>query len=383
MKQLQTKGIHAGAPRPRIKGAITTPIFQSSNFEYHGEDYHDVGYLRLSNSPNHEIVGKRVAVLEEAESALITGSGMAAISGVLFGFHSAGDHVLVQDCLYGGTAGLFTKDLVRFGVEHTAIDPQDPDSWKAALKKNTKSIYVETLTNPLVQLADLKAVVEFARENGLLSIIDNTFASPINFRPVSHGFDLSLESCTKYMGGHSDLIAGSVSGSAQNVRKVKLMVDHLGGSLSALECFLLERGLKTLALRVKYHNESAGIIAEALSDHPAVSLVNYPGLRNHAQHARAKELLDGFGGMISFELKGGVDAAEALLEKVTIPAVAASLGGAESLMVRPAAAIHSGLTAEQRKKSGVNDWLIRFSVGLEGTDDLLTDITEALKSISR
>ncbi len=382
MKQIQTKSLHAGSLRPRLRGAVVTPIFQSTTFEYHGEAYHDVGYLRLSNSPNHQVLAARIAALEESEAALVTGSGMAAISCTLLSILSNGDHMLVQDCLYGGTTGLINHDLHRLGISTTVIDPQAPGTWKACLQKNTRLIYVETLTNPLVQLADLESVVAFARDNGLVSVIDNTFASPVNCRPITLGFDLVVESCTKYMSGHNDLIVGSMAGSAERVHEARLTLNHLGGSLDPHGCYLLERGLKTLGLRVGHQTGSAGRIAARLVEHPAIARVNYPGLPAHPQHERAKRLLDGFGGMMSFELKGGVEPAEAFLAKLQLPAVAVSLGGAESLIVRPAAAVHSALSPEERASSGISDGLIRFSVGLEGTDDLLADLLAALDGAS-
>lgn len=379
--ELQTKSLHAGAIKPRDHGSIVTPVFQTSTFEYHGEDYHDVRYMRLSNTPNHIVLGERIAALEEAEAALVTGSGMAAISGVLLSLLSAGDHLLVQDCLYGGTNELVSRELARLGVTRTVIDVQDPESWTANLQDTTRAIYVETLTNPLVQLADLESVAAFAKKNGLISIIDNTFASPVNCRPMTLGFDIVVESCTKYMSGHSDLIAGSVAGSSAHVRRVKKMLDHLGGHLDAHACFLLERGLKTLALRVRHQSASAGEIARFLAGQPDVATVNYPGLPSHTQHERAARLLDGFGGMLSFELNGGVDQAEAFLSKLTLPANAPSLGGAESLIVRPAAAVHGRLSPEERGRIGITDGLIRFSVGLEATADLLGDIRSALAAV--
>jgi cystathionine beta-lyase/cystathionine gamma-synthase len=378
MKNIQTNCLHAGALRPRSHGAVVTPVFQSSTFEYHGESYHDVGYLRLSNSPNQRLLARRLAELEEAEAGLVTGSGMAAISAVLFSLLSSGDHLLVQDCLYGGTSGILTNELRRLGISYSVIDPQAPDTWEGLLESNTRAIYVETLTNPLVQMADLEAVVEFAGANGLVSIIDNTFASPVNFRPASRGFDLVIESCTKYLNGHNDLVSGCIVGRADLVRNAKLALDHLGGSLDPHACFLLERGLKTLALRVRYQSESASQIATALLEHPAVSRVYHPSLPVHPQHERAQRLLDGFGGMMSFELEGGLAMAETFLSKVRLPAVAASLGGVESLIVRPAAAVHSGLTAEERASTGITDGLIRFSVGIEDTSDLLSDLRTAL-----
>lgn len=374
-----TKAIHAGALHPRIEGAITTPVFQSSTYEYHGELYHSVGYLRLSNSPNHVVLGERLAALEGSEAALATGSGMASISAILLTVLGTGDHMLVQDCLYGGTTGLLTAEFPRLAISHTPIDPQAPESWEEGLQANTKVIYVETLTNPLVQMADLEAVVAFAREQGLVSVIDNTFASPINFRPAELGFDFVLESATKYINGHSDICAGVVAGSEERVWSVKLTLDHLGGVLDAHACFLLERGLKTLPVRVREQNATAHRIAQFLETHPSVAKVHYPGLESHAQHERAARLLDGFGGMLSFELEGGVDDAEAFLAKLTIPAHAASLGGAESLIVRPAAVTHGALSPEERARSGIGDTLIRFSVGLEDAEDLLADLTQALE----
>ena len=379
MSDLKTKSLHAGALRPRIGGAVVTPIFQSSTFEYHGEDYHDVGYVRLSTTPNHVVLGKRVAALHGAEAALVTGSGMAAIAATMLTLLSSGDHLIVQDCLYGGTSGLL-GDLTRLGIEHTAVDAQDPSSWRASLRESTGAIYFETLTNPLVQLADLEAVVEFAGQHGLVSIIDNTFASPVNFQPIGAGFDLVVESATKFMSGHNDIAAGCVVGSREQVEAIKRTLDHLGGSLDPHACFLLERGLKTIGLRVPYQSASAMRIAEFLSAHPGVEKVNYPGLPEHPQHERAQRLLDGFGGVLSFELDGGTENAERFLGALELPAVAVSLGGAESLIVRPAAAVHSDLSPEERAETGITDGLIRFSVGLEDTDDLLADLEAALQA---
>ncbi len=375
---LDTRAIHEGALSPRPLGAISTPVFQTANFEYHGESYHDVGYLRLSNSPNHKVLHARIASLEDAEDTLVTGSGMAAISGALFAFLGAGDHLLVQDVVYGGTANLLQHDLPRFGIAHTRIDPQDPDSWARALTPNTRLIYVETLTNPLVQMADLEAVVRFAREHRLISFIDNTFASPALCRPATLGFDLVMESATKYLNGHNDIVAGAISGSAERVRAIKHIVDHLGGSLDPHACVLLERGLKTVGLRVRRQSASALALARFLEGRPEVSRVHYPGLASHPQHERAARLLDGgFGGMMGIELHGGAEAAERLESRLRLPAVAASLGGVESLIVRPAAAVHSGLSPEERARQGIADGLLRFSTGVESAEDLIADFAQA------
>jgi cystathionine beta-lyase/cystathionine gamma-synthase len=235
------------------------------------------------------------------------------------------------------------------------------------------------MTNPLLQVADLKAVVEFSKANGLVSIIDNTFASPINFRPAERGFDLSLHSCTKYLNGHSDIVAGAVIGRDNLIQKITHKLNHLGGSLDPHACFLLHRGLKTLAVRMAYQNESALQIARFLESHPAVTKVNYPGLESHPAHHRARELFNGFSGMLSFEIKGGVDAAERFLQKTTLPIVAPSLGGIETLITRPATTSHSGMTPEERRRLGISDSLIRLSVGIESTQDLMDDFAQALE----
>lgn len=374
-----TKAIHAGRLDPRVSGAITTPIFQTSTYEYHGEDYHDVGYIRLSNSPNHILLGERLAAMEASEAALATGSGMAAISTTLLTFLSTGDHVLVQDCLYGGTTSLLNTEFPRLGISYTPIPRDDPSAWPDKVRSNTKVVYVESLTNPLVQVADLEAIVAFAREYGLITVIDNTFASPANFRPAELGFDLVMESATKYLNGHTDVCAGVVAGSEAYVTMVKNTLDHLGGVLDAHACFLLERGLKTLPIRVREQNGSAMAIARFLEDHPKVAVVHYPGLASHPDHARATRLFDGYGAMLSFELREGVEAAEAFLSRVTLPAHAASLGGVESLIVRPAAATHGSVPPEERARSGISDALIRFSIGLEDTKDIIEDLTAALE----
>jgi cystathionine beta-lyase/cystathionine gamma-synthase len=374
---IETKLIHAG--EPRIGGAIAMPIFQSSTFLHEGDTgYHDVKYIRLNNTPNHLALHEKLAALENAEAALVTASGMAAISTTILAMLSSGDHLLAQNCLYGGTRDFVTKDLPKLGIAVEFIDGDEPASWKAKLRPNTKGIYVETLSNPLLQIADLKAVVTFARQNGLVSMIDNTFASPINFRPSESGFDLSLHSCTKYLNGHNDIVAGAVIGRAELVQRVKYKLDHLGGTLDPHACFLLHRGIKTLAVRMRYQSESALRLATFLGKHPAIARVNYPGLSDHPAHQRARELFDGFSAMLSFELKGDAAAAQRLLDRLTLPIVAPSLGGVETLITRPATTSHAGLSAQERRTLGIADGLIRVSVGIENTDDLIGDFERAL-----
>lgn len=379
-KHIETKLVHAGEPSPRIMGAVSMPIFQSAMFETLGEkNYDDIKYIRLNNTPNHEALHKKLAALEEGEDALVTSSGMSAVSATLLAFLSKGDHLLAQNCLYGGTHTFVTRDIEDFGISYDFIDGNDPSSWERLIRPNTKVIYLETMTNPLLQVADHKKVVEFARSNELVSIIDNTFASPINFRPLKLGYDLVLHSCTKYLNGHSDIVAGAVVGSANNVLRVRKRLNHLGGSLDPHACFLLHRGMKTLAVRMRQHNESALKIAEHLENHELVRQVNYPGLKSHPQHERARELFDGYSGMMSFELAGGREAAERFMRAVTIPITAPSLGGVESLVTLPATTAHVGMSEEDREKLGISEGLIRFSVGIESTDDLIDDLDQAIK----
>lgn len=380
-KQIDTKLIHAGEPSPRIKGAVSMPIFQSAIFEYEGEtSYHDIKYIRLNNTPNHQALHAKLAALENAEAALVTASGMAAISTTLLTALRAGDHLLAQDCLYGGTHDLIAREFSSFGLEYDFINADDPASWPGKLRPNTKAIYVEAMTNPLVQISDLKAVVEFARDNNLVSIIDNTFASPVNFRPPEIGFDVSLHSCTKYLNGHSDIVGGAAIGRRDLIEQVTHRVNHLGGSMDPHAAFLLHRGMKTLALRVSRQNESALKLAQFLESHPEVEKVNYAGLESHPRHQRARELFDGFGGVLSFNLAGGIDAAERLISRIRLAISAPSLGGVETLITRPATTSHSGMSREDRERLGISDGLVRVSVGIEAIDELIEDFDQALKA---
>ena len=378
--RLETKLIHSGEPDPLIAGAVSIPIFQSATFEYGDQaDYHSLKYIRLNNTPNHIALHGKLAALENAEAALVTASGMAAISTTLLALLSSGDHLLIQESLYGGTHDFVTKDFAAFGIEYSFIDADNPDSWKHQIRNNTKAIYIEAMANPLLNLPDIKAVVEFARTNRLVSLIDNTFPSPVNFRPSEWGFDLSLHSCTKYLNGHSDIVAGAIIGRRELVNKVKPRLDRLGGALDPHAAFLLHRGMKTLAVRMRQHNESALQIARFLENHPAVEKVYYPGLESHPRHARARELFNGFSGMISLEIKGDVESAQRFMSRTTLPINAPSLGGVETLITRPSRTSHSGMSAADRRRLGISDRLIRLSVGIEATEDLIRDFDQALK----
>ncbi|HUJ26982.1 MAG TPA: aminotransferase class I/II-fold pyridoxal phosphate-dependent enzyme [Myxococcales bacterium] len=376
---IDTLLVHAGEPRPRDRGAVAMPIYQSSTFEEEGgRGYHDIRYARLSNTPSHDVLHAKLAALEGAQAALATASGMAAVSAALFSTLRAGDHLIAQEGLYGGTHDLIAHDLPRLGIEHTFVAGDDPAAWEGALTPRTRAFYLESMTNPLVRVADLPAAAAFARAKGLTSIVDNTFCTPLGFSPLRRGFDLVLHSATKYLNGHSDLVAGALMGSADRIRAAKQTLDHLGGSLDPHACFLLQRGLKTLGVRFRQQCATALSVAHALEAHPAVARVNHLGLAAHPHHARARELFAHFGAMISFELRGGAPAAEAMFARLTLPLHAPSLGGPETLVTRPASSSHAGLSPEERARIGIADGLVRASVGLEDAADLIDDFGRAL-----
>ena len=377
----QTKLIHSGEPKNRVEGAVVLPIFQSAQFTCQGEDsYDELKYIRLNNTPNHAAIQAKVASIAGGEAALVTGSGMAAISGTLMTYLQAGDHLLVQNCLYGGTHSFVTQDLTGMGVEVEFVPGNEPAVWESRAKPNTRVIYFETMTNPLLDVADLEGVVQFAKSHGLISIIDNTFASPMNFRPLEAGFDLSVHSATKYLNGHSDIVAGCVIGKQDRVAKIVHRMNHLGGCLDPHACFLLHRGIKTLALRMRQHNENGLVVARLLSEHPLVRKVNYPGLADHPQHERATNLFSGFGGVLSFEVNGSVEKADELISQLNLAVIAPSLGGVETLITRPATTSHSGLSPAERAASGISDGLIRVALGIESSEDLCKDFKQALDS---
>jgi cystathionine beta-lyase/cystathionine gamma-synthase len=380
---LQTKAVHAGDPRPRIGGSAAIPIFQSTVFEYKKlKSYHDIEYPRFNSLPNQLAVAAKIASLESGEDAVVTASGMAAITTTLLTILGKGSHCLFQEGVYGGTHNFLTDDMGDFGMTYDLIDANKFASWEAKLLPNTRAIYVEAITNPLLHVADHRAVVKFARTHGLVSIIDNTFATPVNFRPLELGYDLSLHSATKYLNGHSDLVAGVAVGRQEMIGRIRHRLNHLGGCLDPHACFLLDRGLKTLVLRVRQQNESAATIASFLTGQPQVARVNYPGLETHPHYNIARDLFSNFGGMLSFELTGGAIAADEFVNSVKLPIHAASLGGVESLVTRPATTSHSGLSSEERTRLGITDGLIRYSVGIEDTDELIDDLSEVLSKLS-
>ena len=378
---IATKLIHAGEIKPRIHGAVSLPVFQSSTYEYAGQDhYDDLKYIRMNNTPNHLVLHGKLAALEGAEAALVAASGMGAITTTLLTLLAPGDHFIAQNGLYGGSQEFITHDLASMGISVDFVDGNAAESWGSVLRENTRLFYCESITNPLVQVPDLESIVEFCRTHGIVSVIDNTFASPINYRPAEHGFDLSLHSCTKYLNGHSDIVAGAVIGRGDLVTAIGHKLVHMGATLDPHTCYLLHRGIKTLAVRIRHQNQSAMSIARFLSNHPAVTGVHYPGLESHPHHDRAAGLFDGFGGMLSFELDGDADDADRFMERLHLPIIAPSLGGVETLITRPATTSHAGMTRQEREAQGITDRLIRLSVGIEDADDLIADLETALRS---
>jgi cystathionine beta-lyase/cystathionine gamma-synthase len=377
-----TLAVHAGERRPGPDGSLVFPVYPSTVFTVEkGTDYHDLRYPRLSTTPSQVYVHDKLAALEGAEAAVATASGMAAITTVLHALLRAGDHVLAGDCLYGGTHDFLTQRAEALGWTYTFVDPGEPDTWEAALTPRTRVFLVETITNPLVRVGRLREVAEFCRAHGVTSVIDNTFATPVNFRPLQVGFDLVVHSATKYLNGHSDLAAGAVMGSAELIGRVHRTLNLYGGALNPYGGYLLARGIKTLALRVRAQNANALALATFLESHPKVAAVNYPGLASHPDHAHATQLMSGFGGMLSLRPVGGPEAADALLEALRIPYSGPSLGGVESLVTRPAVTSHAGMDPKDRERIGITDDLIRVSCGIEDSDDLVADFAQALDKI--
>ncbi len=377
--RFQTLAVHGGERRPGPEGSLVFPIYQGTVYSVEpGTEYHDLRYLRLSSTPSQRYLHDKLASLEGAEAALATASGMAAVTSILLTVLRAGDHVLASDCLYGGTHDFLTEHADQLGWTYSLVDAGEPDSWESARTQQTKAFLVETITNPMMRVGRLREAAEFGRRHGLTTIIDNTFASPVNFRPLAAGFDLCFHSATKYLNGHSDIVGGAVLGRAELVDRVRRSVNHLGGILDPHAGFLLARGLKTLALRVAAQSVNATTLARFLAGHAAVAGVNYPGLETHPDHGHAAELLSGFGGMLSFRPAGGTEAAEGLLDALRLATVAPSLGGVETLVTRPATTSHAGMSEADRLRIGITDDLIRVSCGIEAAEDLVADFDAAL-----
>jgi cystathionine beta-lyase/cystathionine gamma-synthase len=370
-----TQCVHSGSRVDGATGGLNTPIHPSSAFKY--LDMPENIYPRYYNTPNQRAVVEKLCALEGAEDGILFSSGMAAISSLMLAFLSSGDHAVIQRDIYGGTHHFVTADFKRFGIEFTFAGNTAKEI-AAAIRSTTRLIYIETPSNPLLMITDIQAIAEVGRARGIVTAIDNTFASPINQNPLGLGIDLVMHSATKYLGGHSDLCCGAVLGSALRIQQVKPAAVNLGGSLNALTCYLLERSLKTLSVRVERQNANARQVADFLTRQPAVRRVNYPGLETHPGHAIARRQMKGFGGMLSFELDEAQCPAERFLHRLELITPALSLGGVETIICASAKTSHAKLTPAERQELGISDGLLRLSVGIEDPHDLIADIAQAL-----
>ena len=373
-KSKLTQSVHAGSfGDTRFRGTVT-PIFPSSAYDYENTE-NGTMYPRYFNTPNNIAVAQKLAALENAEEGLVFSSGMAAILTAIFATLKAGDHAIFQNDLYGGTYSAVATELPRYGMEYTMVDGADVANFEKAITKKTRIIYIETPSNPTLKITDIRAVASIARKHGLITIIDNTFASPVNQNPIDLGIDIVAHSGTKYIGGHSDICCGAVLTSRALASSIRNSAIHFGGSLDANTCWLVERSLKTVVLRVRQQNHNAMAIAEYLSTDDRVARVYYPGLSNHPGHSIAEaQMPGGFGGMLSFEVKGD---AHSFMDRLQLIKRAISLGGVESTITSPVKTSHVKMSAADREAIGVTDKLVRLSVGIEEVDDLIEDIRQA------
>ena len=386
LKGLNSLLVHLGEGPDPITGSVTPPIYQTSTFafptnesmaEFMTEQKEGYIYTRLGN-PNFSVVEAKISALEGAEKCLVVSSGMAAVSTALTALCSSGDHLVAHADVYGGTFGLLHDLLPRLGVETSFIDLTDPANLQAALRPNTRAVYLETPSNPTLRLADVAAIAEIAHAKGIMLIVDNTFATPVNQKPLALGADAVIHSGTKYLNGHSDVIAGAIAGSLEFILGCSDVARKLGGTLNAFDAWLLGRGLKTLGLRVQRQNENGQAVAEYLARHAAVTEVLYPGLPTHPQHALAQRQMKGYGGVLSIRLAGGQPAVDRFLNRVELFGRAVSLGSVESLITQPVAAVHRFVPPEFQAMGGITPDLVRIAVGIEDIDDLIRDLEQAL-----
>jgi cystathionine beta-lyase len=369
-----TQSVHSGSFGDKQFQGTVTPVFPSSAYDYEGVQ--TSLYPRYFNTPNNKAVIEKLAALENAEDGIVFSSGMAAILTSLLAMLKAGDHAIFQNDLYGGTHHAIITEFPRYGIQYTMVDGRDPSNFEKAITKQTKVLYIETPSNPTLKITDINAVATIAKNHGLITIIDNTFASPVNQNPIDLGIDIVTHSGTKYIGGHSDICCGAVLASKTLTQKIWDSAIHFGGSLDAHTCWLVERSLKTIVLRVRQQNSNAMTIAQYLKTDSRIGQVFYPGLPDHPDHAVAKaQMPGGFGGMLSFEVKQNADQ---FLGKLSLIKRAISLGGVESTVTSPVKTSHKNMTPEERKVINVSENLVRFSVGIEEPDDLIGDIKQAL-----
>ena len=376
-----TRAIH-GDPEARPDWApVVAPLYQSSTFTNPIGSTHEVLYTRYGNNPNQVQIARRLALLEGAEAAIFVASGMGATALAHLAVLRPGDHLLSSEWIYGGAHRLFAQEFGRLGIEVSFVTPLEQRTWKRALKKNTRAIFIETPTNPLLRVIDIEPIAKLCKTEGVALVVDATFATPINYRPLEHGADLVIHSATKYLNGHSDVIAGAVAGSEAVIEEVRKLMQVWGQALDPMAAWLIDRGMKTLAVRVQQQNATVLALAEWCSRQPQFAAVHYPGLPSHPDHEDAKRILNGFGGMLGVELKGGAHAAERFLRALTIAAHAPSLGGVETLVSEPRLTSHASLTPQERVRAGIPDGFLRFSIGLEDADDLIADFAQALAQL--
>ena len=368
-----TKCVHSGNLIDEKYHGNISPLYPSITYDFIESDV----YPRYFNSPNQIGVAKKISDLENAELSLLFGSGLGAISSSMFSFLKKGDHVILQDSLYGGTINFVNTEFNKFGIEYSYVDINDAGKLNSSVKKTSKIIYIESPSNPQLNIINLIEISDFAKSNSLISMIDNTFASPINQNPLDFGIDLVIHSATKYLGGHSDILAGSVSGKSSYIDKIKNSGLNFGANISEYSAWLLERSIKTLSLRVNSQNNNALQIAKFLTSNNKVEKVYYPGLKSHKNHDIAKKQMYGFGGMLSFELKSNIDPIKFVQDlKIIKPTM--SLAGVESTITSPALSSHKKMDPEIRRALGISDNLLRFSVGIENFEDLVLDLDNSL-----
>ena len=376
---LSTLAIHGGAPHTDADSPVAAPLYQSVNYVQEIGTGEGLRYTRYGNSPNAETVQRRLALLEGAEAALALSSGMGATACAMLALLRPGDHVLSSSWIYGGTHRLFTQELAAMGIEVTRVDPLETRIWRRRLKKETRALFVESPVNPTCRVLDMRPINQLAKAEGLALVVDSTFASPVNFRPLEHGADVVIHSTTKYLNGHHDILGGAVMGTASYIEEVRQKMMVWGQAPDPFACWLLERGMKTLDVRVKRANENAQRVAEWCEGRKEIKRVHYPGLESHPDHAIACEMLDGFGAMMAIELVGGGRAAEKFLRRLKLVTHAPSLGGVDTLVSEPRYTSHAHMTSEARAAIGIPDGFIRVSVGIEDAEDLIADLEQALR----
>ena len=375
---LATLAVHAGNDEREVDAPVVHPLVQSVNFIQEFGSASGLRYPRYGNAPNAEVVQRRVAALEGAEAAVLLASGMGAVACSLLALLRPGDHLIASSRIYGGVTALLTKEFVSLGIGVTLVDPTETRAWRKKLKKETRAIFLETPINPSCRVIDLRPVSYVTQEEGIALVVDSTFASPINLRPLEHGADVVVHSATKYLNGHHDVLGGIVCGTTSYIEEVRQKMMLWGQAPDPFAAWLLERGLKTLDVRVRRHNENALKIAEWCAQQKEIRAVHYPGLTTHPDHDVAKAMLDGFGGMMAIELAGGARAADKFVRKLKLIRHAPSLGGADSLVSEPRYTSHAHLSAEARANAGIPDGFLRLSIGIESAKDLIRDIEQAL-----